>query len=156
MVDLEQSPSLNSGLSRKRRRAKVACESCRTRKRKCDGQEPCGTCVQLEYDCHYCPTIKAPKGTPETPRCGQASTDAVEPAGAGQNPVADTSHTAEPPYLLNLENHARYALRRGMGKRRVLMLFSEYTRTNHKQHIHCFSIVKASPAAVHAFPCFTL
>ncbi|KAE8167717.1 hypothetical protein BDV40DRAFT_152664 [Aspergillus tamarii] len=107
MVDLEQSPSLNSGLSRKRRRAKVACESCRTRKRKCDGQEPCGTCVQLEYDCHYCPTIKAPKGTPETPRCGQASTDAVEPAGTGQNPVADTSHTAEPPYLLNLENHAR-------------------------------------------------
>ena len=111
MVDLEQSsPSSNPGLSRKRRRAKVACESCRTRKRKCDGQEPCGTCVQLEYDCHYCPTLKASKRTPEIARDEQASTNPAEPPGAGQNPVADSSNTVEPPYLLNLENHARYML----------------------------------------------
>ncbi|KAF7622709.1 hypothetical protein F9C07_2286782 [Aspergillus flavus] len=108
MVDLEQSsPSSTPGLLRKRRRAKVACESCRTRKRKCDGQEPCGTCVQLEYDCHYCPTLKAHKRTSETPRDGQPSTNAVEPPVAGHNPVPDISNTTEPPYLLNLENHAR-------------------------------------------------
>ncbi|BCS24896.1 uncharacterized protein APUU_41340S [Aspergillus puulaauensis] len=38
---------------RKRRRAKVACDPCRERKRKCDGRQPCGTCTRLEYDCSY-------------------------------------------------------------------------------------------------------
>lgn len=38
---------------RRRRRAKVACTPCRQRKRKCDGQQPCTTCVQFEYDCCY-------------------------------------------------------------------------------------------------------
>ncbi|CAI7598507.1 unnamed protein product [Penicillium glandicola] len=37
----------------KRKRARVACEPCRERKRKCDGAEPCSTCHQWGYDCHY-------------------------------------------------------------------------------------------------------
>lgn len=34
-------------------RARKACEPCRERKRKCDGNRPCGYCVRFEYDCHY-------------------------------------------------------------------------------------------------------
>ena len=34
-------------------RARKACEPCRERKRKCDGNHPCGPCVRFEYDCHY-------------------------------------------------------------------------------------------------------
>ncbi|KAJ5436328.1 hypothetical protein N7445_007213 [Penicillium cf. griseofulvum] len=37
----------------RRKRARVACEPCRERKRKCDGAEPCTTCRQWGYDCHY-------------------------------------------------------------------------------------------------------
>ncbi|KAK4864500.1 hypothetical protein LT330_009763 [Penicillium expansum] len=37
----------------KRKRARIACEPCRERKRKCDGAEPCSTCCQWGYDCHY-------------------------------------------------------------------------------------------------------
>lgn len=41
---------------RKRRRAKVACNSCRERKRKCDGGHPCGQCLEFEYECGYGPS----------------------------------------------------------------------------------------------------
>ncbi|KAJ5330045.1 hypothetical protein N7541_005827 [Penicillium brevicompactum] len=37
----------------KRKRARVACEPCRERKRKCDGDEPCNTCRYWDYDCYY-------------------------------------------------------------------------------------------------------
>ena len=34
-------------------RARKACEPCRERKRKCDGNHPCGSCGRFEYACHY-------------------------------------------------------------------------------------------------------
>ena len=37
----------------KRKRIRFACEPCRVRKRKCDGAEPCSTCREWGYDCHY-------------------------------------------------------------------------------------------------------
>ena len=37
----------------RRMRARMACEPCRERKRKCDGSHPCGSCVRFEYACHY-------------------------------------------------------------------------------------------------------
>ncbi|KAI0151452.1 hypothetical protein BJ166DRAFT_390481 [Pestalotiopsis sp. NC0098] len=36
-----------------RKRARLACDTCRDLKRKCDGSDPCGTCVRFEYDCSY-------------------------------------------------------------------------------------------------------
>lgn len=33
----------------KRQRAKQACEPCRLRKRRCDGNMPCNMCTQFEY-----------------------------------------------------------------------------------------------------------
>ncbi|EAW12591.1 putative C6 transcription factor [Aspergillus clavatus NRRL 1] len=38
-----------------RKRSRIACTSCQSRKRKCSGDQPCSTCVQLgaASDCHY-------------------------------------------------------------------------------------------------------
>ncbi|KEQ63468.1 uncharacterized protein M437DRAFT_10442, partial [Aureobasidium melanogenum CBS 110374] len=36
-----------------RKRAKLACAPCKSRKRRCDGQSPCTTCTEFEYDCYY-------------------------------------------------------------------------------------------------------
>ncbi|KAL4971687.1 hypothetical protein BDW66DRAFT_163506 [Aspergillus desertorum] len=38
-----------------RRRARVACEPCRSRKRKCDGAAPCETCRDWGHECCYAP-----------------------------------------------------------------------------------------------------
>lgn len=59
-----QSENLTEGIShpslpatspsrRRRLRPRKACEPCRDRKRKCDGNYPCSTCVRLEYDCYF-------------------------------------------------------------------------------------------------------
>ncbi|KAJ5198482.1 uncharacterized protein N7498_007599 [Penicillium cinerascens] len=37
----------------KRKRARKACIPCHQRKRKCDGEYPCGTCTTYEYNCRY-------------------------------------------------------------------------------------------------------
>ncbi|GFG19565.1 protein RDR1 [Aspergillus udagawae] len=37
----------------KRKRSRVACEPCRERKRKCNGGNPCMTCVNWGYECFY-------------------------------------------------------------------------------------------------------
>ncbi|KAL4788084.1 hypothetical protein BJX76DRAFT_229768 [Aspergillus varians] len=36
-----------------RKRSRIACTSCQSRKRKCSGDQPCTTCAQLGADCHY-------------------------------------------------------------------------------------------------------
>lgn len=46
--------SQRNGL-RGRQRTKKACETCKLRKRKCDGREPCSSCVCYEYHCSYGP-----------------------------------------------------------------------------------------------------
>ncbi|KAF4229625.1 hypothetical protein CNMCM8980_007191 [Aspergillus fumigatiaffinis] len=37
----------------KRKRSRIACEPCRERKRKCNGGNPCITCVNWGYECFY-------------------------------------------------------------------------------------------------------
>ncbi|RAL01885.1 uncharacterized protein BO80DRAFT_46083 [Aspergillus ibericus CBS 121593] len=50
-----------------RRRTKKACETCKLRKRKCDGHEPCAFCLRYEFDCSY--------GTqPRKKRCSSSTT----------------------------------------------------------------------------------
>lgn len=36
-----------------RKRSRVACTSCQSRKRKCSGDQPCSTCLQFGVDCQY-------------------------------------------------------------------------------------------------------
>ncbi|KAM0563025.1 hypothetical protein ACHAPJ_001869 [Fusarium lateritium] len=51
-----------------RKRSRLACETCRELKRKCDGNQPCGACVRFEYDCSY-------KKTPANKRRKNNETD---------------------------------------------------------------------------------
>ncbi|KAL1305801.1 hypothetical protein AAFC00_003964 [Neodothiora populina] len=37
----------------KRKRSRIACEPCRERKRKCNGENPCDTCSQFDYQCYF-------------------------------------------------------------------------------------------------------
>lgn len=37
----------------RRQRARMACEPCRERKRKCGGEQPCKLCVDFGYSCYY-------------------------------------------------------------------------------------------------------
>ncbi|KAJ5183460.1 hypothetical protein N7492_001076 [Penicillium capsulatum] len=39
----------------KRQRTRRACTPCRVRKRKCEGRDPCDTCIAWGYECHYEP-----------------------------------------------------------------------------------------------------
>ncbi|KAB8292946.1 hypothetical protein EYC80_007310 [Monilinia laxa] len=36
-----------------RQRVKRACQPCKSRKKRCDGSEPCATCIRYGYECHY-------------------------------------------------------------------------------------------------------
>lgn len=51
----------------KRRRARVACEPCRERKRKCNAEEPCNTCTHWDYDCYYTHEPRRKRIHQETP-----------------------------------------------------------------------------------------
>ena len=57
--------SINMMNSPKRKRARLACKPCRERKRKCDGQDPCITCTQWGYECHY--ETRQGQATPDSP-----------------------------------------------------------------------------------------
>lgn len=55
-MDPEKATPNGDGTSppaQKRQRAKQACEPCRLRKRKCDGNMPCNMCTQFEYKCYF-------------------------------------------------------------------------------------------------------
>ncbi|KAI9642662.1 hypothetical protein NHQ30_008393 [Ciborinia camelliae] len=61
----------------KRKRARIACESCRDRKRKCDGGQPCDSFLRFEYDCQYKSSYSG------TPKKAKYDTDSLsEPAPA--------------------------------------------------------------------------
>ena len=59
-----------------RLRSKIACQSCRERKRKCDGNFPCSYCHRLDHECFYGPTRRSKK---TAHRLGQHSTDINSP-----------------------------------------------------------------------------
>ncbi|KAJ5473549.1 hypothetical protein N7475_003115 [Penicillium sp. IBT 31633x] len=46
-------PLADSGLTRPRPRPRRACGECRKRKRRCDGDFPCSTCIRYSYTCQY-------------------------------------------------------------------------------------------------------
>ncbi|KAL5046166.1 hypothetical protein BDW71DRAFT_207527 [Aspergillus fruticulosus] len=65
----------------KRKRARVACEPCRSRKRKCDGADPCGTCRDWGYECYYAAAPSSGYKTTAPPSEPPGST--APPGGAG-------------------------------------------------------------------------
>ncbi|KAF3761844.1 hypothetical protein M406DRAFT_265773 [Cryphonectria parasitica EP155] len=57
----------------KRKRSRLACQPCRERKRKCDGREPCTTCTEWGYECHY--EVQARRARPSTTSATRATPD---------------------------------------------------------------------------------
>lgn len=64
----------------RRRRTRLACGPCKIRKRKCDGHNPCESCVRYDYDCcyDYQPRRKAAaQGSPPVPVAAQSTSAEV-------------------------------------------------------------------------------
>ncbi|KAL9101793.1 MAG: hypothetical protein Q9163_002989 [Psora crenata] len=47
----------------KRQRTAQACDTCKRRKQKCDGQSPCATCTKKQFGCSYSITDRDPHST---------------------------------------------------------------------------------------------
>ncbi|OJJ69434.1 hypothetical protein ASPBRDRAFT_198106 [Aspergillus brasiliensis CBS 101740] len=96
-----------------RRRTKKACETCKQRKRKCDGHEPCSFCLKYEYDCSY---ESQPRKKPSRPSiakpppksCEKSSSPGLAArADVNQQQMEANSGTAFPHFLgksLNPQN----------------------------------------------------
>ncbi|KAI1139083.1 hypothetical protein F5Y05DRAFT_380795 [Hypoxylon sp. FL0543] len=77
--------------SLKRKRSHLACQPCRERKRKCDGRNPCITCTEWGYDCHYEPPSSRRKA-PQAPGQSAANSPAI---AQSLQPDAHTPKTVE-------------------------------------------------------------
>ncbi|KAL3442187.1 hypothetical protein BJX65DRAFT_299193 [Aspergillus insuetus] len=53
MPDLDELKKLMRYPDGRKKRSRIACTSCQSRKRKCSGDQPCTTCAQFGADCHY-------------------------------------------------------------------------------------------------------
>jgi hypothetical protein len=49
----DQQVDIHSDIRPGRQRVKRACQPCKSRKKRCDGAEPCATCIRYGYECHY-------------------------------------------------------------------------------------------------------
>ncbi|KAJ5165816.1 Transcription factor [Penicillium capsulatum] len=101
----------------KRKRAKKACIPCHQRKRKCDAEYPCGTCITYEYDCKYADDEAGGHAPPPTRRVLPPSPDspdnwmhgAKETRGAaGPSTKSPTVVAATSPGIFD-EQKSRYA-----------------------------------------------
>ncbi|KAK3675749.1 hypothetical protein LTR78_004390 [Recurvomyces mirabilis] len=81
--------------SSKRQRAKQACEPCRLRKRRCDGNLPCNMCTQFEYKCYF---EKHPRKRSKLVEAGEALHEREHHAGPARDaPIyEDTPPRPEP------------------------------------------------------------
>lgn len=73
----------------KRKRARVACEPCRERKRKCDGGTPCDTCGDWGYECYY--TAGQSSRHKALASSAEPSLNGAPPSGSGGG-VSSTEH----------------------------------------------------------------
>lgn len=85
-----------------RQRVRTACQPCRRRKRRCDGQLPCQSCTQFNYECSYADTTDHPSAAPSDTEPPAVASTSRGPAtgrvslGRSHRPVApsfDTEHT---------------------------------------------------------------
>ncbi|KAL4815268.1 hypothetical protein BDW67DRAFT_164783 [Aspergillus spinulosporus] len=84
----------------KRKRARVACEPCRSRKRKCDGAAPCQTCMDWGYECYYAAAPNSRHNTGVSPseappevsgRGGDSHRLAIDPQRVARSLTANSS-----------------------------------------------------------------
>ncbi|KAH8670590.1 C6 zinc finger domain protein [Ilyonectria robusta] len=96
----------------KRKRARKACIPCHQRKRKCDGEYPCGTCTTYEYNCTYAAAadddntgtlpvkrVSLEGGRSMASRAGAASRSSGSPSQAERSPREADGSSAKSPTL---------------------------------------------------------
>lgn len=67
----------------------MACDSCRRKKVRCDGNEPCAKCLYAPSACHY----RAPTGSPSAPSTGSRAEPAANASldqTMSHSPVSNT------------------------------------------------------------------
>ncbi|KAI5460582.1 hypothetical protein BGZ63DRAFT_488517 [Mariannaea sp. PMI_226] len=90
-----------------RKRSRLACETCRELKRKCDGAQPCGTCVRFEYDCSY----------ERTPSHKRRKENGVNPGSATAGPASKSASASATTSLRSLEANSGAAFLRKLALR---------------------------------------
>lgn len=99
----------------KRKRARMACEPCRGRKRKCDGDNPCDTCSSWGYDCYYATSSSRNSRHKASTSSVDASSTSPVPGASGDTGTKH-SHTSNPQGALrNLAANSGAAFVRKMG-----------------------------------------
>ncbi|KJR87611.1 uncharacterized protein SPSK_01611 [Sporothrix schenckii 1099-18] len=105
-----------------RKRARLACNPCRERKRKCDSNTPCTSCTQYGYECYYTATVTVPtrQRRPRAPHT--ASPKHLQehvPSLDGPNLAADSTtgavNTARSGLVQRLEGNSGAAFVRRLG-----------------------------------------
>ncbi|KAM3509226.1 hypothetical protein MY11210_006409 [Beauveria gryllotalpidicola] len=90
-----------------RKRSRLACQTCRDLKRKCDGAEPCGTCVRFEYPCRY---LAGGKMRTKPDRASHAPPPPPPPprsAGLSQQQHSPVDNAAATPAVSSVGHQAR-------------------------------------------------
>ncbi|KAL4729015.1 multidrug resistance protein [Fusarium chlamydosporum] len=95
-----------------RKRSRLACETCRDLKRKCDGNQPCGACVRFEYDCTY----KKAAGNKRR-KTIESEQSAPLPSPPTQVEKDSRPHVASPHHLQSLEANSGAAFFRRLALR---------------------------------------
>ncbi|KAL4890084.1 hypothetical protein BDV59DRAFT_195207 [Aspergillus ambiguus] len=98
-----------------RKRSRVACVSCQSRKRKCSGDQPCSTCTQFGVECHYDLQSRKKKDpralVPNIGAIGSKSRDDSAPQGRIHAPLGDSNGI----HLSSLEANSGAAFVRRLG-----------------------------------------
>ena len=78
-----------------RRKARLACEPCRQRKRKCDGRKPCYTCTRYEHACFYKSEGRRSKARPPADSTAESTVTVAGEQSHIQPTVSSPSYEAE-------------------------------------------------------------
>lgn len=93
----------------KRKRARIACEPCRERKRKCNGENPCDTCTHFDYQCYFDSHMRKKRST------GLAfpgADDYQSEASPNGNPSANNHASTAQSHLRSMEANSGAAFMR--------------------------------------------
>ncbi|KAJ5894132.1 hypothetical protein N7495_005823 [Penicillium taxi] len=93
----------------KRKRSRLACNPCRERKRKCDGNAPCTTCVEWGYDCYYKDRRQAKQPTPDAQPISRSSPQ------NGTGPASQATESDQSGLIRRLEANSGAAFVRKLG-----------------------------------------
>ncbi|KAK9369156.1 fungal-specific transcription factor domain-containing protein [Lipomyces kononenkoae] len=78
----------------KRKRIALACDSCKRRKQKCNGDHPCSICKKKNFVCHYTPTTKTEIVPGRSPSVAFSSQSPHATTGDPDDSMSVTTETA--------------------------------------------------------------